>query len=209
MRLRNLGEVDALGIKNDNIKKQLMGAFNDGESKKSDKSTQGKESLYPSMSKGVKAEREKRKAREHFALLPEFDPDPDPESVLVRESIRRWGHGYHGGLIVPELIIPPRKFRIDVAIIEYRIALEFDGWAHHSRKGATQRDHEKMQYLAANGWLTLKVGKKQLMADREAFFESVDKAISHRRKGSWSACYNKPGKERMSFHSTLHHWELV
>lgn len=192
MRINSEADIQALGKVSGSVKKQLLNALNTPDySRQTNKSS----------------ERLKREARKDFVLLPEYDRDPDPENVLVRESIKRWGHAYYGGIVIPELSIPPRKFRMDVALVSHKICIEFDGWSHHSKKDATRNDHEKMEYLATHGWLTLKIGMKRLKHDLNGFFESVDKIMDTRPVGDFHASYNAGTRKKASFCSTLSFWK--
>ena len=72
MRINSEADIQALGKVSGSVKKQLLNALNTPDySRQTNKSS----------------ERLKREARKDFVLLPEYDRDPDPENVLVRESI--------------------------------------------------------------------------------------------------------------------------
>ena len=49
-----------------------------------------------------------------------------------------------------------RAFELDFALIDHRVDLEVDGWAHHSSRRAFEADHERDAELAAAGWHVLR-----------------------------------------------------
>lgn len=72
--------------------------------------------------------------------------------------------------------VPGRKYRIDIAFPEHRLALEVDGWAHHGRfLKDFIRDRERQNLLCVHGWRVLRFSagaiRKQL--DRQVMFISV------------------------------------
>lgn len=56
---------------------------------------------------------------------------------------------------------PPRRWRIDFAWPELRLAVEVDGEAHRI-KGRFHADFEKHAQLALDGWTLLRVGGREV-----------------------------------------------
>jgi very-short-patch-repair endonuclease len=70
--------------------------------------------------------------------------------ILVRAGLTGWTANYpvwHDGDLLAV---------VDVALVESRIALEVDGWAHHSDVERFQRDRTRQNALAAAGWTILR-----------------------------------------------------
>jgi very-short-patch-repair endonuclease len=51
---------------------------------------------------------------------------------------------------------PNRTYELDFALVEHRIDIEVDGWAHHSSRRAFEADRERDAELAAAGWIVLR-----------------------------------------------------
>lgn len=45
-----------------------------------------------------------------------------------------------------------RRFRFDCAWPEHKIAVELNGWQHHHRRGAMERDNLKLSMAVLRGW---------------------------------------------------------
>ena len=79
---------------------------------------------------------------------------------------------------------PVRKWRMDFAWPEYRIALEVEGgiWiqGRHSRGAGMAKDMEKYNTAAELGWRILKVEPKRLMTT--ATVEMIKRAIEQTTK---------------------------
>lgn len=53
--------------------------------------------------------------------------------------------------------VPGRRFRIDIAFPDYRLAVECDGWQHHGQhRSSHQRDRERQNLLTIHGWRILR-----------------------------------------------------
>lgn len=53
-------------------------------------------------------------------------------------------------------------FRIDLALIYYRIAIECDGKAYHSSPKQKAHDRKKDRYLRKNGWKVMRFSGSQI-----------------------------------------------
>lgn len=78
-----------------------------------------------------------------------------PEAILFSACIKRF----------PDLecvnglnnAVPGRKFEIDIAFIEKKLAVEMDGWQFHGKFLADfKRDREKDKLLTLQGWRMLR-----------------------------------------------------
>lgn len=62
---------------------------------------------------------------------------------------------------------------IDIAFGSIKLALEIDGWEHHSSRDAFLRDRRRDRALAACGWLVVRFTAVEVMDDPEAFVREV------------------------------------
>lgn len=78
--------------------------------------------------------------------------------------------------------VPGRRFRIDIALVEEKIAIEVDGWQYHGKhKSAHQADRERQNLLAVHGWLILRFTAGQIFRDVQATLATIDAAVRQRR----------------------------
>lgn len=61
---------------------------------------------------------------------------------------------YRGEIVEPQ--VPCGKYRIDLVLREYRIAIECDGKDYHSSPEQKAHDRRKNDYLRKNGWNVLR-----------------------------------------------------
>ena len=78
--------------------------------------------------------------------------------------------------------VPGRRYRIDVALVEERIAIECDGWQYHGKfKQAHLTDRERQNLLAIHGWLVLRFTPGQIFKDLYGVSATIDAAVRQRR----------------------------
>ena len=78
--------------------------------------------------------------------------------------------------------VPSRRYRIDVALVEERIAVECDGWQYHGKfQQAHQTDRERQNLLAIHGWLVLRFTHGQIFKDLFGVCATIDAAVRQRR----------------------------
>lgn len=98
-----------------------------------------------------------------------------PQAILQRILTEKWP-----GLAIPEYqgAVPGRKFRIDVAFPEVRLAVECDGWEHHGRyKDDFQRDRERDRLMLLNGWRVLRFYASEIKKSPVSVIETVASAL--------------------------------
>lgn len=77
--------------------------------------------------------------------------------------------------------LPPRRFTLDVALPELKIAIEADGWAFHGKhRGDFHRDREKRNLLELDGWTVLAFSARDIKRDLPALMVQVDTAVRNR-----------------------------
>lgn len=101
-----------------------------------------------------------------------------PEDVLWQAVVRAYPEAcreYVGA-------VPGRRYRIDVALVQDRIAVECDGWQYHGKfKQAHQTDRERQNLLAIHGWLVLRFTPGQIFKDLFGVSATIDAAVRQRR----------------------------
>lgn len=81
---------------------------------------------------------------------------------------------------------PPRRWRFDYCLKEYKIAIEFNGsvWTQgrHTRGQGYINDREKINQAQIDGWLVLELTTE--MVKSGAAYEMIKQAIESRKGGS-------------------------
>lgn len=84
-----------------------------------------------------------------------------PQRILWESVSARW----------PEAVqehqpIDGRRFRIDIAFVERKIAVEVDGWAYHGKhRSAHAKDRQRQNLLVAEGWRVLRFTTGEIFGD--------------------------------------------
>jgi very-short-patch-repair endonuclease len=77
--------------------------------------------------------------------------------------------------------VPGRRFRIDIALADEKVAIEIDGWQYHGKfKSAHQADRERQNLLAVQGWLILRFTAGQIFKDMTGVLTTIDAACRQR-----------------------------
>jgi very-short-patch-repair endonuclease len=74
-----------------------------------------------------------------------------------------------------ETQVPCGKYRIDMTLPTYRIAIECDGAAYHSSKAQKAHDSRKNKYLSEHGWKVLRFTGKRIHRDLRGIIKQIDK----------------------------------
>lgn len=99
-----------------------------------------------------------------------------PHQILWLAIQDRWP-----GMAVCEFegAVPGRKFRIDIAFPEHRLALESDGWAYHGRfLGDFVRDRERQNLLCIHGWRVLRFSAGMVRRNLDEQLRLIDIALA-------------------------------
>lgn len=70
--------------------------------------------------------------------------------------------------------VPCGKYRIDLALPVYQIAIECDGKAYHSTDKQKAHDKRKNAYLKANGWKVLRFTGKRIYSDLNGVIRRIE-----------------------------------
>jgi very-short-patch-repair endonuclease len=81
-----------------------------------------------------------------------------------------------------DVVANGRRYRLDFAWPEFRLALECDGRRRHSEDGDFQHDRTKLSDLAADGWCVLIATWRDATRDTQALLERVERATT---AGAW------------------------
>jgi very-short-patch-repair endonuclease len=111
------------------------------------------------------AERPDGKARVESPLEQEL------HRLLREEGFRGWD---------PQTVIVVRgeRYRVDATFPGARLALETDGYVHHSTRASWVRDHAKHAALVAAGWRVLAITQEDLRGGRARFVALLREALS-------------------------------
>lgn len=112
-------------------------------------------------------------------------PPVFPQTVLFRALVEKYGRFFNFGEVIYELrdIIPGRKFEADIALPNYKVVIEMDGWKDHGKSLAGfKRDREKWLLFATHGWLVIPISREQIVNDQENVIDLIDKCVKQRQK---------------------------
>ena len=74
--------------------------------------------------------------------------------------------------------VPCGKYRIDIALVGPRIAIECDGKEFHSSPKQKAHDRRKNAYLCKNGWKVMRFSGRQINRGMKYILEKVDKEVT-------------------------------
>lgn len=80
--------------------------------------------------------------------------------------------------------VPGRRFRIDVAFPRERLAIEVDGWRHHSSVPSFTHDRERQNLLALHHWAILRYTARQVFREMGRILDEV--ALAREQRGALS-----------------------
>jgi very-short-patch-repair endonuclease len=117
-----------------------------------------------------------------FILRKEPEPILDPitaqrvkcESVIERKLYDALV--YNGYAVTTQVKCGP--YRIDLALIGPRIAIEADGKAFHSSPAQKAHDRKKNAYLRKNGWRVLRFSGRQINGQMSQVIQKISKEVS-------------------------------
>ncbi|MFC7442446.1 endonuclease domain-containing protein [Laceyella putida] len=77
---------------------------------------------------------------------------------------------------------PCGRYRIDIAIPKYMIAIECDGEEWHSSPDQKEKDRRKDRFLRQNGWTVVRFKGKRIVNRLESCVERVHKEIAKKKQ---------------------------
>jgi very-short-patch-repair endonuclease len=109
---------------------------------------------------------------------PEMD-DGSPQSLLWHSISSRW----------PQAIwefpgaVPGRRFLVDIAFPEERLAIEVDGWQFHGKYlSSFKKDRERQNLLTIHGWKILRFFPEQIFQERDEVLNVIAMALKQSDK---------------------------
>ncbi|MBO8172090.1 MAG: DUF559 domain-containing protein [Bacillaceae bacterium] len=120
-----------------------------------------------------------------LSKIKKYEPYPDhfyeiwkTESPIERRLYRDLtAKGY-----VVKTQVPCGKYRIDLALPSYKIAIECDGKAYHSTPEQKAHDRRKNQYLQRNGWKVLRFSGKKIYRDLPGILREIEPLTNPKEK---------------------------
>jgi hypothetical protein len=127
----------------------------------------------------------KKKASLEDALKMMYSPYPSstPQVKLYQALVKKYGVFWSGGQVAYELknIVPGRKYEADIALPNYKMVIEMDGYRHHGlSKSGFKRDREKWLFLSESGWLVIPVSLEQLNDHIADVLVSIENCLQQR-----------------------------
>jgi very-short-patch-repair endonuclease len=74
--------------------------------------------------------------------------------------------------------VPCGKYRIDIALPQYGLAIECDGKAYHSTPEQKAHDRKKNIYLKKNGWRVLRFSGSQINGNMSKVLSEIENKIN-------------------------------
>tara|TARA_R110002167_G_scaffold366451_1_gene597537 strand:+ start:18885 stop:19424 length:540 start_codon:yes stop_codon:yes gene_type:complete len=110
------------------------------------------------------------------------------ESLLFKLLLEQYGDYFLGGELVKEYRpIDKRRFRLDVAMPNYKLGLEVDGLKGHAfingnspNVDGFKRDREKDMVLTAEGWHIIRCMRSQIQNEKHLITEAITTALQSR-----------------------------
>jgi very-short-patch-repair endonuclease len=87
------------------------------------------------------------------------------------------------GLAGPVTQIRVGRRRIDMGWPEWKVGVEYDGEQHWTNPDDYADDIERLEFLAAQGWIIVRVSGRQLRYDRRGILKRVRRALERRNYG--------------------------
>lgn len=98
---------------------------------------------------------------------------PTPEDLLWSAVVSEWP-----GARREYTPAPDRRYRLDIALVEDRLAIEVDGYQHHGKYLRDfRRDRERQNWLVVRGWRVLRFAAGDIRSDIEACLTTIRAAL--------------------------------
>lgn len=109
----------------------------------------------------------------------------DPREILFAALQARFGNyaDDNPGGVAREVggVLAGRRFRLDFALVDRRIAIELDGFQFHRDKKSYGRDRERSRKLFAAGWETIRVTAGQVFNGVDQVLDDIESGIKYRQ----------------------------
>lgn len=96
-----------------------------------------------------------------------------PEDRLAHAACARWPEA-----VREHRAIPGRRYRLDIAFIDLQIAIEIDGFQHHSKYLADfTKDRVRQNLLTEHGWRIVRFTAGQVIRDLPGCLDQIERVI--------------------------------
>jgi len=111
------------------------------------------------------------KPKNKIALKPK-----GPQDILWEAVVKKWP----GTRSEYPAQVPGRKFRIDIAFVEKRLAVECDGWQYHSKfLEDFKRDRRRQNLLVTHGWRILRFTAEDIYKDLDGCLLLIELSLNN------------------------------
>lgn len=98
-----------------------------------------------------------------------------PQDILWAAVSSKWG----GRAQAEYLAIEGRRFRIDIAFPEEKVAVECDGWQYHAKyKEDFKKGLKRQNLLTEQGWKFLRFTSGEIHNELEQCIAMIERAVS-------------------------------
>lgn len=99
----------------------------------------------------------------------------DPQSILLHAVLGKWP----AAEAEYPAQVPGRKFRIDIAFLKERLAVEIDGWQYHAKYLKDfKRDRRRQNLLVAHGWRVLRFTAADIYQDLSGCLDLIEAGLT-------------------------------
>ncbi|MFD1018687.1 endonuclease domain-containing protein [Thalassobacillus hwangdonensis] len=110
---------------------------------------------------------------------PQQEAPFDSELAKCESPIeRRLYNGLVSVGLYPRTQYPVGKYRIDIAFVGQKIAIEADGKAYHSTPEQKAHDRKKNRYLKKNGWKVMRFTGSQIHRSLPRIVTEISKELN-------------------------------
>lgn len=111
-------------------------------------------------------------------LLTAADGTEAASERLCTRLLRR--HGISGWVSNHPVTVNGHRYRLDLAFLDQRLAIELDGWAFHSTPSTFRRDRARQNELLLDGWLVLRFTWHDLVRAPDRVVAEIQAALAAR-----------------------------
>jgi very-short-patch-repair endonuclease len=111
----------------------------------------------------------------NLTYIPELPPILEPERNKCESPIERFLYdalNARGEVVRTQVLCG--KYRIDLALTAYKIAIECDGKDYHSSAKQKAHDKKKDEFLKANGWKVLRFSGKRIYKNTKGVIKRIE-----------------------------------
>lgn len=106
----------------------------------------------------------------------------NPADILYQALVRKYGRFFEGGHVVYELefSFDARRWRMDIALPIFKLALELDGWVDHGKRlSGFKRDREKSLCFERRGWRVVHFSSSQVKYELDETLKAIGEIMVH------------------------------